>query len=345
VPGSSRLLMRGRVLPHPRNEVVPLRARRPIPLVGLILLALTILASACGSSTSPGRLASTSPQASPTEAAFPVSVVAANGAVRIARRPDRIVSLSPTATEMLFAVGAGGQVAAVDDDSNYPPGAPVTKLSGYQPNVEAIARYSPDLVVISNDPGDLVKSLGELSIPVMLEPAGSALDDTYAQIEQLGAATGHVADAAHLVGSMKSKIQQLVASAPTFDHPLTYYHELDQTYYTATSHTFIGQVYSLLGLENIGDEAKGAASGYPQLSAEYIIKSDPDLIFLADTRCCGQSVTTVAKRPGWNQISAVKDGAVVGLNDDVASRWGPRVVDLLQAVVQALTQLHQRVGS
>jgi len=272
-------------------------------------------------------------------------VKAANGEVRIGKRPDRIVSLSPTATEMLFAIGAGDQVVAVDDNSNYPPQAPMTELSGYQPNVEAMAKYSPDLVVISDDLGDLVKSLGKLSIPVMLEPAAKNLDDTYAQIEQLGAATGHVADAVHLVASMKSEIQHLVASAPDFDHPLIYYHELAQTYYTATSSTFIGQIYGLLGLRNIADEAKGAASGYPQLSAEYIIKADPDVIFLADTKCCGQSAATVAKRPGWDQIAAVKDGAVVSLDDDVASRWGPRVVDLLLVVEQALSRLHERVGA
>jgi iron complex transport system substrate-binding protein len=307
-------------------------------------VASILLASACASATSPGGPGPAS-SASARQAAFPVTVKAANGQVRIDHRPQRIVSLSPTATEMLFAIGAGDQVAAVDDNSTYPPQAPMTKLSGYQPNVEAIATYRPDLVVISNDPGGLVKSLGELSIPVMLEPAANTLEDTYAQIERLSAATGRVAEGARVVGSMKSKIQQLVASAPKFDHPLAYYHELDQTYYTATSTTFIGQVYGLLGLRSIADEAKGAASGYPQLSAEYIIKADPDVIFLADTKCCEQSAASVAKRPGWDQIAAVKDGAVVPLDDDVASRWGPRVVDFLQAVVQALSRLHERVGA
>jgi iron complex transport system substrate-binding protein len=246
---------------------------------------------------------------------------------------------------MLFAIGAGEQVVAVDDNSNYPRQAPTTKLSGYQPNIEAVAKYTPDLVVISNDPGGLVKSLGELSIPVMLEPAAINLDDTYAQIEQLGAATGQVAEAAHLVATMKSKIQQLVASAPKFDHPLTYYHELDQTYYTVTSSTFIGQIYGLLGLRSIADQARGAASGYPQLSAEYIIKADPDVIFLADAKCCDQSATTVAKRPGWDQIGAVRTGAVVRLDDDIVSRWGPRVVDFLQSVAPALARLHDRVSA
>ncbi len=318
-------------------------ARQPIPALGLVVVS-TLLASACASPTSQSGSVPTS-TAIPQQSRFPLSVKAANGEVRIGKRPDRIVSLSPTATEMLFAIGAGDQVVAVDDNSNYPPQAPMTELSGYQPNVEAMAKYSPDLVVISDDLGDLVKSLGKLSIPVMLEPAAKNLDDTYAQIEQLGAATGHVADAVHLVASMKSEIQHLVASAPDFDHPLIYYHELDQTYYTATSSTFIGQIYGLLGLRNIADEAKGAASGYPQLSAEYIIKADPDVIFLADTKCCGQSAATVAKRPGWDQIAAVKDGAVVSLDDDVASRWGPRVVDLLLVVEQALSRLHERVGA
>jgi iron complex transport system substrate-binding protein len=316
--------------------------RQPIPALGLVVVS-TLLASACASPTSQSGSVPTT-TANPQQSSFPISVKAANGEVRIGKRPDRIVSLSPTATEMLFAIGAGDQVVAVDDNSNYPPQAPMTELSGYQPNVEAVAKYSPDLVVISDDLG-IVKSLGKLSIPVMLEPAAKDLDDTYAQIEQLGAATGHVADAVHLVASMKSEIQHLVASAPDFDHPLIYYHELDQTYYTATSSTFIGQIYGLLGLRNIADEAKGAASGYPQLSAEYIIKADPDVIFLADTKCCGQSAATVAKRPGWDQIAAVKDGAVVSLDDDVASRWGPRVVDLLLVVEQALSRLHERVGA
>jgi iron complex transport system substrate-binding protein len=246
---------------------------------------------------------------------------------------------------MLFAIGAGDQVVAVDDQSNYPPQAPMTKLSGYQPNVEAIANHNPDLVVASNSPGNLLKSLGRLSLPALLEPAAKTLDDTYGQIEELGVATGHVSAARRLVARMKSKIDGLVASAPKFKRPLSYYHELDQTYFTVTSNTFIGQIYKLLGLRNIADRAEGASPGYPQLSAEYIIKADPDIIFLADTKCCGQSAATVAKRPGWDQTTAVKSGAVFGLDDDIVSRWGPRVVNFLQVVVRALDRLHARMSS
>jgi iron complex transport system substrate-binding protein len=263
--------------------------------------------------------------------------------VVIARRPERIVSLSPTSTEMLFAIGAGDQVVAADEFSNYPPEAPDTDLSGLEPNVEAIAGFAPDLVVLSNDINDIVKSLGALDIPVILHPAAETLDDTYAQIEQLGAATGRVAEAAEVVASMRSEIQRLAEQAPRFDEPLTYYHELDQTLFSVTSETFIGQVYSLVGLENIADRARGGGA-YPQLSAEFIIQADPDLIFLADTKCCGVTAEKVARRPGWDRITAVRTGAVVELDDDVASRWGPRVVDFLRVVVEAASAL-QPVGA
>src|SRR5690606_17206535 len=113
----------------------------------------------------------------------------------------RIVSLSPTATEILFALGAGSRVVAVDDQSTYPPEAPVTDLSGFDPNVEAIASYEPDLVVLSFDPGDLQPGLEALDIEVVLQPPAATLDDAWAQIEQLGAATGSVAEAAELVAA------------------------------------------------------------------------------------------------------------------------------------------------
>jgi len=301
------------------------------------LVVLALVSGACASSSSTGAGSGATPAAPASAGAqFPVTVNAANGDVRVAARPTRIVSLSPTATEMLFAIGAGPQVVAVDNQSNYPASAPMTKLSGYQPNIEAIASYRPDLVIISYDPGSLEKSLERIKIPVLLQPAAGTLDDVYAEITQLGTVTGQAQGAAAQVASMRKRIAQLVASAPTFDPPLTYYQELDQTYYTLTSKTFAGQLYAMVGLKNIADAARHAASGYPQLSAEYIVKANPDIVFLADTKCCHQSAATVAKRPGWDQIAAVRNGNVVELDDDVASRWGPRVVDFLAAIVAAL---------
>jgi iron complex transport system substrate-binding protein len=300
----------------------------------LLLVLALVATTACGSGSDDSEpKAGASPT---TQDQFPVTIEAANGPVTIPEQPTAIVSLSPTATEMLFAIDAGAQVIAADDNSDYPTNAPTTDLSGFEPNVEAVASYEPDLVVLSNDPAEVTKALGKLDIPVLLQPAAATLDDTYAQVEQLGTATGHVDDAAAAVASMETEIAAIVAKAPSFVRAPTYYHELDDVYFTVTSDTFIGQIYSLLGLENIADAAKGAGSGYPQLSAEYIVESNPDIIFLADTKCCDQSLDSVGKRPGWDQITAVKTGAVVELDDDIASRWGPRVVDYLRTVAEAL---------
>lgn len=269
---------------------------------------------------------------------FPVTVHAANGSVKISSLPTAIVSLSPTATEMLYAIGAGSQVKAVDSYSDYPPTAPRTQLDGDTPNVEAIAQYKPDLVIMSDDTRSIDHQIEALGIPVISTPAAVNLGQEYAQFDELGQATGHLSQAKAEVSKVKGQIAQIVASVHKPVHPLTYYYELDQTYYSATSSTFIGQLLGLLGLHSIADSAKGAAAagGYPQLNGEFILKANPDYIFLADTLCCAQSLATVAARPGWSNMSAVKGGRVLGLNDDIASRWGPRVVVLLSQIATEL---------
>jgi iron complex transport system substrate-binding protein len=200
--------------------------------------------------------------------------------------------------------------------------------------VEGIAAYKPDLVVASDEPTSLDTQLGTLGIPVVSDPAATNLSQEYAQFEELGKLTGHEAQARVEVAKIKGQVARIVASIHKPAHPVTYYYELDQTYYSATSSTFIGQVLGLLGLHSIADAAKGAAAsgGYPQLSGEFILKSNPNYIFLADTICCGQSPATAAQRPGWSGLAAVKRGRVLGLNDDIASRWGPRIVVLLSEV-------------
>jgi iron complex transport system substrate-binding protein len=273
-------------------------------------------------------------------AAYPVKITTPAGSFTLTAKPVRIVSLSPTATEDLYAVGAGPQVRAVDDQSSYPAAAPRTKLSGFTPNLEAIAKYKPDLVIISNDNGGkLAKRLKALKIPVMLEPAAAKLGDVYAQINLIGRASGHVPKAKTVVAHMKSRIAQIVASVPPRATPRTYYHELSPDLYSATSSTFIGQIYALLGLKNIADAADSAGSGYPQLNAEYVIAANPDFVFLADTKCCQQDAATVAARPGWSGVNAVKNGEVVNLDDDIASRWGPRIVSYLATVAQRVAQV------
>jgi iron complex transport system substrate-binding protein len=314
----------------------------------LVPLVLTVALAACAEPSTPGASgpsgASTGSPASAAPSSFPVTIDSANGPVSIGARPERIVSLSPTATEMLFAVGAGGQVVAVDDQSNYPPEAPTTDLSGYDPNAEAIAGYEPDLVVYSNDLGDIASALKDLGIPALMEPAAVNLRDVYSQIEDMGRATGHEPEAARLASTMREQVAAIVASVPEPPQPLTYYHELDDTFYSVTSSTFIGKLYDLLGLRNIADAADSGGGGYPQLSPEYIVRANPDLIFLADTKCCGQSRATVSKRPGWDTISAVRNDAVIPLDDDVASRWGPRVVDFLRVVARAVERVEARAA-
>jgi iron complex transport system substrate-binding protein len=306
-------------------------------LVPLLLLALVAAGCSQNGSGSDGAT-----PAAPA-AGFPVTLDTPAGKLEIAQQPKRIVSMSPTATEMLFAIGAGDQVVAVDSNSNYPTQAPKTDLSAYEPNLEAVAGYKPDLVVYSDDPGELAAGLGKLGIPVLPQPAAKRLDDTYAQLDQLGRATGHAAEAGQLTTTMRAEIQR-IAGASRPERPLTYYHELDKNLYTATSKTFIGQLYARLGMDNIADAADKDGSGYPQLSAEYVVKADPDVIFLADTKCCGQSARTVAARDGWDQVAAVRSGGVVELDDDVASRWGPRVVDFLRTVAAKVETL-EAVGS
>ncbi|GGM20988.1 MULTISPECIES: ABC transporter substrate-binding protein [Micromonospora] len=302
----------------------------------LFTAAIAVAALALGGCAQGG---SDEPAAGPTPggAAYPVTV----GELTLDKRPERIVSLSATATEMLFAIGAGSQVTAVDDQSNFPADAPKSDLSGFQPNAEAITAKDPDLVVLSNDMNKIVDQLTKLKIPVFLAPAATTLDDSYRQITELGALTGNVDAAADLTTRMRDEITKLVADLPQRAEKLTYYHELGPELYSATSKTFIGSLYAQVGLTNIADaaDADGKQGGYPQLSQESIIKADPDFVFLADTKCCQQSAETVKARSGWSGLTAVKNNQVVALDDDIASRWGPRVVDLLRSIVDAVAKV------
>jgi iron complex transport system substrate-binding protein len=328
---------------------LPCWKEAPVPMktplrAGLLALAAAALVTGCASTSSSTPSGSSSPSGSASQstaaASFPVTVAASNGSVTIKAKPAHIVSLSPTATETLYAVGAGGQVVAVDSDSDYPASAPVTKLSGLTPNVEAIAKYNPDLVIASQNSNGLVTGLTKLGIPVLIEPAAANLDGAYDQIDQIGAATGHTAQAASTVASMKSQIAADVQQAGSSHQSLSYYWELSANpYYSAASSTFIGQIVGLFGLKNIADAAdKASDGGYPELSEEYIVAAKPQIIFLADNQAAdgGQAPAIVEKRAGWDVIPAVKNGEVIGLNDDIASRWGPRLPQLVAQIAQAV---------
>ncbi|MDE0369122.1 MAG: ABC transporter substrate-binding protein [bacterium] len=286
----------------------------------------------------PTTTTTVAPTTSTTEApAFPVTVAG----VVIPERPAAIVSLSPTATEMLFAVGAGDQVIAVDEFSNYPPEAPVTELSGFRPNLEAIAAFGPDLVVMSGNPEEIASGLEALGIPVLIHEAALSLDDAYRQMRQTGAATGHSGAAEELVASIQDEIAGLVDRYADPDLGLTFYHEISDTFFSATSSTFIGTVYSLFGLENIADAADPDGYGYPQLSAEYILEADPDIIFYGCAVWCGTSVDSISGRPGWDELQAVSNGYLFEVDDDISSRWGPRLIEFVRLIGQTLQTLSE----
>ena len=249
---------------------------------------------------------------------------------------ERIISLSPTATEILFAIGAGEQVVAVDDQSNFPVEAPMTSLSGFTPNIESIAEYQPDLVVASYDPGDLVSGLEALEVKTVLQSAASSMEDTYAQINELGVLSGQEAEANELIETIRSDLSEIASKK--VGEGLTYYHEIDNTFYSPTSKTFLGKLYSLLGLANIADPAIEGGFGWPQLSAEFIIDADPDLIFLGDADW-GESAETVAARPGWGSLTAVEKDQVIPVDTDTSGRWGPRVVDFLRSVRSSIEEI------
>jgi iron complex transport system substrate-binding protein len=299
-----------------------------------VIAVTTLLLAGCAGDDEP---AGTGPSTTASSAAYPVTV----GSLTLAQRPERIISLTPSATEMLFAIDAGPQVVAVDDQSTFPADAPKSELSGFKPNAEAIAAKNPDLVVLSNNLDKIVEQLTALKIPVLLTPAAADLSQTYAQIGQLGMLTGHQAEAGALTERMKTDIDKIVKSVPARSAPLSYYYELDPTLYSVTSKTFVGSIFAQFTMTNIADaaDADGSKGGYPQLSAETLIQADPDMIFLADSKCCAQSIDTVKARKGWADVTAVKTGQIVALDDDIASRWGPRVVDLVQSIADAVAKV------
>ena len=281
------------------------------------------------------------PEAESAEAlSFPVTITSDGGTWTLESQPQRIVSLSPTATEILFAIGAGPQVVAVDNWSTYPPEAPTTDLSGFDPNIEAITAYEPDLVVISNDANDLVAGLTALAIPVLINPSPADIEGGYGAVETLGVSTGHASEADEVVGWMRSEIAAALADAPVV--PIRIYHELGDTHYSVSSNSFIGAVYAALGTTNIADPADTDGYGYPQLTEEYIVEADPELIIITDL--LAYTAEDVAARPGWETVTAIREGNILVVNADIASRWGPRLPQFVSIIVESLTAIAEAGG-
>jgi iron complex transport system substrate-binding protein len=295
-------------------------------------VAASLLVAACGDDSD--ATSSSDATAPSAEAAFPVVVSGENGDVELAAQPEHIVSLSASLTEMLFAIGAGDQVVAVDQYSDYPDDAPVTDLSGFKPNIEAIVGYEPDLVLISGDREGIVASLDAVGVPTLVLSSAMTIEQTYSQIAVLGDATGHSKEADEVATGIARDLDAIVEEVGDVE-PQTYFYELSDTLHSATSDTFVGSLLAMLGLTSIADQAPDTAGGYPQLTNEFVLSADPDFVFLADAGA-GVDVASASQRPGWSELSAVKGGRIVQIPDDVATRWGPRVVEFLQTVADAL---------
>lgn len=298
-----------------------MKIKRPARALVATLLAIALLplASANPSAATPRSAPASAPP-------FPVKVTSGDGNVSIPARPTRILSLSASATQMLYEIGAGKQVVGVDKYSTWPANAPRTKFTGYETSAEDYLYLHPDLVIFAFSEGSLIKQLKLLGVPALLLPPATSFSGVYGQINELGLATGHKTAAARLDASLAQFLASSKEKAGAPARGQTYYIEVSPDYYTATSKTFIGAEFSLFGMRNVADAASHGTA-YPQISAEYLLKTNPDYVFLADTVCCHATPANFAKRPAFSLLKAVKLHRVYGVNDSVASQWGPHTIE------------------
>lgn len=313
----------------------------------LLAIALTLAATACGGSSD--KKASATPfndnptaiTGVKTAPAFPLTVKRSDGAALTISQPaKKIVSMSPGATEILYAIGAQDALVAVDKNADYPDGAKnfPTKIDAYEPNIEAVAALSPDLVILPGDNGGILAKLDGLKIPVLyqdLDKDVRTIDDVLGQIALLGQITGHGGNAQKLVQSLSKRVdavKQAMQGVPSQSTP-SVYHELDATYYTASTGTFIGSLYEILHMRNIAKDGGGVA--YPQLTQEAIIAGNPGVIVLAD-EAYGVTVESVKGRPGWSAIDAVAKDKIIAIDPNLISRPGPRIVDALEELARKI---------
>jgi iron complex transport system substrate-binding protein len=296
-------------------------------LIALVLL-LTLGSAACGGG-------SDEPSAeSPPEGVYPLKLRQADGEdFTLSQRPGRIISLSAHATEIFCAVGAGSQIVAVEEYANCPSGSTSKpELDGFNPNLEAIAAHRPDLVFVSTNSGEVVQGLRRLNIPVLYLELPSTIQGVLEQVGTLGSVAGRPEETAKLVQSIEQRLETVRAKVETVTQGPRVYHELDTTYFSAGPGSFIGDLYIYLKGQNI---AAGAASAYPQLSAEIIIQRDPQVIVLAD-EAAGVTAESVKSRPGWGVIEAVRSNRVCVVDPDIVSRPGPRIADALDVLAKCM---------
>lgn len=298
----------------------------PILRWAAVVVAITLasLAAGCRSDT-----------ATPTSAVpAPIEVVDAGGAtLTFDEPPRRIVSHSPGVTEILFAIGAGDLVVAADEFSDYPAeAAALPKVAYSDPDPERVLSFDPDLVILATQQRESVEHFRDLGLRVFFDAEPTTVAGVLENIALLGRLTGHETEAAALVEELRGRIDAVQSRLVGIDQGPRVFWELDDTLFTVGTDTFIGDMLRILKAQNV---AEGAATSFPQLTAEAIVERDPQVILLADA-AFGTTVESVAERPGWSNVSAVREGRVLAVNTDTTSRPGPRVVDAIEDVARLL---------
>lgn len=303
--------------------------------VSLVVASLCAIALACSDNEAPTSTAATAAaQAGGVAAAFPRTITDSSGAaVTIAAQPQRIVSLSPGATEILYAIGAGARVIATDRFSDYPAAAKaLPKLEYSQPSAEAAVALAPQLVIMTTRQREQVQQFRDLKLTVLYIEEGESIDAVYRTITLFGEITGETPAAAQLVSSMRARIERVTAAVADVRQGPRVFYELSADLYTVAPATFIGGMLSALKAQNV---AAGATSPFPQLTAEAVLGADPEVVILSDA-AYGESLQTVGARPGWAAVSAVKNRRVYPIDADIVNRPGPRIAEGMEALARAL---------
>lgn len=295
--------------------------------------ATTVAATRATTGTAAPASSST-PVAVVSPATFPLTVKRSDGRDLVLKAaPKRIASLSPGTTEILYAIGAQPQIVATDTYSDYPAEAKSTpKLDGFRPSPEAITALSPDLVILVDNPKGIVETLDGLGMQVLWLKVPEALPQLLQQIQLYGDISGHGAAAQQTVAGMRARIDAVQNRLAGVQQGPRVYHELDAKLFSAAPNSFVGDLYTTLKAQNIvpaGDKP------YPQVTQEFVVAKDPEVIVLTDA-VAGESIDTVRARSGWSTISAVKNSRVVAVDGDLVSRPGPRIVDGLETLAKVL---------
>jgi len=310
-----------------------------------ILTLLTVLLFGCVpavTSTPTSIPTVTLAPATATVAPVPTAITLTDGlgrTITLNHPAQRIVSMAPSNTEILFAIGAGSQVVGRDDFSDYPDAVKALPSVGgtEKYNNEQIVALHPDLVLAAeiNTP-DQVKALESLGLTVYYLNNPTTLDEMYANMETVSKLTGHEADAATLIALLKTRVAAVDAKIATATTKPTVFWELDATDpakpYTVGPSTFIDSLIQRAGGTNVTGTLRDQ---YPQVSLEQVVAWNPVFIILSDA-VYDVTPDVVKVRPGWGSLNAVKNGHVVPVDDSLFSRPGPRLVDGLELLAKIL---------